>query len=86
MEILAGVFAGKEFISILILFCAATDKIISDTIRKEAVFLNIVQSKSFLMRSKKGFHAKAQRNAWRDAERLSCKVFAASVFKLSGFA
>jgi hypothetical protein len=50
MELLVGLFAGKEFISILIFCCDATDKVNNDTIRKEAIFLNIVQSKSFLMR------------------------------------
>jgi len=50
MELLAGLFEGKEFISILTFCCDVTDKVISDTIKKKTVFLNIVQSKSFLMR------------------------------------
>ena len=50
MELLAGSFAGKEFIPILIFCCDATDKVISKEIKNEVACLNIDQSKSFLMR------------------------------------
>ena len=57
MELLAGSFAGKEFIPILIFCCDATDNVISKEIKNEVVCLNINQSKSFLMRYAE-FHAK----------------------------
>jgi hypothetical protein len=50
IELLAGSFAGKEFISTLIYCCDTTDNVISNEIWKKIIFLNMDQSKSFLMR------------------------------------
>jgi hypothetical protein len=62
MELLAGSFAGNEFISILIFCCDARDKLINDATRKKVIFLNMVQSKSFLMRSEQDFTQRSKGN------------------------
>jgi hypothetical protein len=61
MALLSGLFAGNAFISILIFCCDATDKVTSNATWKKIIFLNMAQSKSFLMRYARDFTQRTRR-------------------------